>query len=377
MGDLVPRCTDLQAHPTLAKRAQHMTKNRSWHACPEVLRATSGAWLTNTFAAVLATSRSRSLRSSAVRHEARDGTAPFSELFARARRAFDLGEHALNPSESPAQEGGAGLACDLFRQSLHWALLAHGELRAANPEPSGEPRASAGLPWEHADPVLLAQAAGGAPALDALKTELSNATFVDFAERPPSEQRRLAERLARFVDGLLAPLEPPLRALERVWVRRAVRAIAVVVALIAVVALRQGYEFWRASGTDYAKGARWTTSSVAPFGGCESPAQDCAENQGYFFHTTAEQNPFILFDLRSTRRISRVWVENRRDCCAERAVPLVVLAGTRKDDLHEVARRTAEFSTWRERFPELRARYVKLMIDGNTSLHLSSVRILP
>ncbi len=302
----------------------------------------------------------------------------FVELVGRARRASELGDLTLHPSELLAHGGGAALACDLYRQSIHWALLAHGELASENaPDQVGGSGPPAVLHWERAEPELLARAARGAAALDRIQNELSNATFVDFAERAPPEQRELAERLARFVDGLLAPLDPPRRARERVWARRAARALAFVAALFAIALLFDGYGNWRASKLDYAKRARWTTSSVAPFGGCESPEQDCAENHGFFFHTLAEENPFIVFDLGANKRLSRIWVENRRDCCAERALPLVVLLGTSKDDLHEVARRTAEFSVWRERFPSVRARYVKLMVEGNVSLHLAGVRILP
>ncbi|HVR19725.1 MAG TPA: discoidin domain-containing protein, partial [Polyangiaceae bacterium] len=160
--------------------------------------------------------------------------------------------------------------------------------------------------------------------------------------------------------------------------RRSIRLGGVALALaILVFAVFQTLA-WNENRRDLARRAAWTLSSNYPVAGCRSPAQICTESPNYFFHTLQEKNPSVTFDLRSKKGISTVVVENRLDCCPERAVPLVVSVSDDQKRWKEVARRRDTFTSWRAKFPRLRARYVRVHAEGEAMiLHLSRVRILP
>ena len=73
--------------------------------------------------------------------------------------------------------------------------------------------------------------------------------------------------------------------------------------------------------------------------------------------------------------MSRVRVLNRDDCCAERAIPLVVEVSLDRHGWHEVARRKDQFEDWTAKFSPVSARYVRLRVPRRSILHLKSVRI--
>lgn len=96
---------------------------------------------------------------------------------------------------------------------------------------------------------------------------------------------------------------------------------------------------------------------------------------GVFFHTREESNPWVEIDLGKVRKISRVTVKNREDCCKERAIPLVVSVRTPKGELVEVARHEKNFNTWDAKFAGVEAKAVRLSIPKTTIFHLSRVDI--
>jgi hypothetical protein len=70
-------------------------------------------------------------------------------------------------------------------------------------------------------------------------------------------------------------------------------------------------------------------------------------------------------------------VENRLDCCGERARPLVIEISSDRKKWTQVVRHDDFFTTWRASFPRVRARFVRVRVPGSGILHLSRVRILP
>jgi len=72
-----------------------------------------------------------------------------------------------------------------------------------------------------------------------------------------------------------------------------------------------------------------------------------------------------------------VLVDNRLDCCRERAIPLVVEVSTDQKEWRQVAVRHQLFDTWRADFPRVETRWVRLSVPRKTFLHLSRVRLLP
>ena len=108
-----------------------------------------------------------------------------------------------------------------------------------------------------------------------------------------------------------------------------------------------------------------------------TPAQSCANCPNFFFHTELEDRPNVVFDLHSVRSLSGVVVENRRDCCADRGLPLLVQVSTDEKHWKTVATRKEEFVTWQASFPTEQARWVRLAVGGRSFLHLASVKLLP
>jgi F5/8 type C domain len=308
-----------------------------------------------------------------------------SELIGRARLASLLAESAYKPVDPFADGPGDALACELSRQSIHWALLAHRELEvhAPRPAPAAKPEAPRARGetlqrlWEQADPELLARAAGSPEALAKFRAELEHQSFVEFAELEPERQAELAPRLHAFAALLLEPLARAQRERERSWLWRMLGIGFCVVLLLACVITGQKWSLARERRLDLAATASWTASSRYQAYGCTPPLQFCAECPDFFVHTLEEENPWLLFDLGKRRRFSTIHVENRRDCCNDRGLPLVVSVSSDKRHWHEVARRTTEFTTWREHFPTVNARWVKLHVPGLEILHLATVRVLP
>jgi len=265
------------------------------------------------------------------------------------------------------------VACELYRQSIHWALLAHRALARDENEPS-EPVFEL---FDAVDSTLLARAAGGGERLLVLRSQLMERSFVDFAELSDKRQRELAESARDFSRGLLDALEPARKSAERVWFRRALLVVGGLLALLVAILVARAVGALLEARHDLAANARWSTSSRFWIGGCASPRQDCAESPHYFFHTVEENDPWIVFDLGRVRQTTSVVVKNRTDCCAERAVPLVIELSTDAQHWTVVASRTTTFDVWRASYAKTRARYVKLHLprpDG--ILHLKSVRVL-
>jgi hypothetical protein len=127
---------------------------------------------------------------------------------------------------------------------------------------------------------------------------------------------------------------------------------------------------------DLAVNKPWRTSSVYGSSGCTSPAQQCSESPDFFFHTRDESNSWLEIDLGARTAFSEVRVINRRDCCFERAVPLIIEVSDTQENFHEIARRTSSFSSWLATFTPTKARYVRLRGPSRNSLHLARVRVL-
>ena len=90
-----------------------------------------------------------------------------------------------------------------------------------------------------------------------------------------------------------------------------------------------------------------------------------------------DHNPWIEFDLGALQRVSMVRVENRQDCCGERAVPLAVEVSRDHRRWQSVARRDAVFSTWDAAFDSVETRWIRLRVLKPSTLHLHSVGIYP
>jgi len=207
---------------------------------------------------------------------------------------------------------------------------------------------------------------------------LLDKSFADFAELDPDAQKATARRLHAFAERLIEPLAGPQRARELTWIRRVKLVSLGLVVLVglgfAVRAFKAEYDL----SMDMAPSASWTASSrYEPECTCHSPEQSCESCPSFFFCTAQEDRPSIVFDLHSLRTLSAVVVENRRDCCFDRALPLVVQVSTDQTHWKTVATRKEEFDTWRADFRTEEARWVKLYVARRDFLHLAKVQLLP
>jgi len=304
-----------------------------------------------------------------------------SVLVGRAQLAQFLAQSAFRPHDPLPYSGADAVACELSREAIHWALLA---LREAKQAPSAE-AAQAPSPdsptlatlWSEADRESLEHAAGAPGEAERLHADLLGKSFADFAELDPGQQAVAAKRLHAFAERLLEPLARPQHAQERTWVAR-VQLVFVVLGALVLLAmlgkpLKDRYDLTR----DLAPTASWKASSLYRECWCDSPAQSCGNCPNFFFHTENEDRPYVVFDLHSVQALSAVVVENRRDCCGERGLPLLVQVSSDEKNWKTVATRKDEFTTWRASFPTEHARWVKLLVPNHNMLHLASVRLLP
>jgi hypothetical protein len=265
-------------------------------------------------------------------------------------------------------------ASELYRQSSYWSLCA---LAAPSDEQAGS-RYDESI-WDTLDEQLLVRAAPGERA-EVLRTSLRAGSFVYFAELPPSEHAIIAVELRKLAESLLFKVDERNRALQGVLLERAWRISLVVFAVVLILAGLVWERKTREARSDLAQGAPWRASSKFELEklNCTSPAQECPESPSTFVCTIEEKDPWVEFDLGRPREFSTIEVENRRDCCPERAVPLFVEVSDNQKRWKTIARQEVEFKTiWRTTFKPVKARYVRLRVHKVTHLHLARVRIFP
>jgi hypothetical protein len=290
-------------------------------------------------------------------------------LFAqRARGSAEVAQSALSPDE-PQEMAAEGSASELYRQSAYWSLCAISEA-------AGRAVASdyAESMWDTLEQSLLTGAVASADRVEALRSSLRAGSFVYFAELPRSEQLAICSELRNLAQALLVKLDTRSRALHGILIQRASRLGLLVLAALFALAGAVWVRGALLERSDLAAGKPWRASSQLT-SACTSPAQQCSESAGYFFHTLEEQNPWIEFDLGAAHQLSRVQVDNRKDCCTERAIPLTVEVSTDHEKWHTVARQDAEFATWNAPFAPVQGRWVRLRALNRTFLHLDRVRI--
>jgi hypothetical protein len=296
-----------------------------------------------------------------------------ADFLRRARVAAEVARR-ISSSPEPLDGSAEPIVCDLHRQSIYWSLRALKPMQNDD-APARESELADASYWSGVEPSLLLKAAGSAEALEQVQHALAGLTFADFAVLPSADRARLLEALRGVGGALLAELASPERIVQLVWAQRLLRigllfaSLAVCFAIVATIRDRAE------AGRDLAAGKPWRTSSL--IGGCHTPAQDCQDTPDYFFHTQQEAEPWVEFDLGSKARFSAVRVDNRKDCCTERASPLVLEVSDDQQKWKTVTQREGVFTTWRADFAPTEARWVRLRIANKLAiLHLAHVRIL-
>jgi len=166
------------------------------------------------------------------------------------------------------------------------------------------------------------------------------------------------------------------RALARVSLRHRIGVLtAAALCVLAATAYLNwpALEAW-AAGPNLVPGKAWTTSSTALI--CHPEQRNCGgRNLGVFFHTRQEHQPWLRIDLGAEHDVSFIELQNRLDCCRERAVPLVVELSKDGTSFHRVAQQNETFEVWRAKWSSQRARYVRIRCLRETALHLERVEV--
>jgi len=290
------------------------------------------------------------------------------QLVLRSRLMFELGERALRPAEPLAYPGDAA-AAELYRQAAYWAVRALAEAGSSSPS-------SPTYPWDSLSEPLRQSLASSSERVAELKESIETGSFVQAWELSEEQRASRAAELAGVAKTLLDQLAWHGRARDALLIQRIIR----IGMLIAVVAGLVGGVRWMMNRSEQARdlaiGKAWRTSSTMSGVGCTSPQQECGDNTDYFFHTTNEDSPWLEIDLGKRTNFSAVRVENRHDCCFERAVPLIIEVSDVQGHFREVARQTSSFSSWLATFAPTTARYVRLRVPRQSLLHLARVRVL-
>lgn len=290
-----------------------------------------------------------------------------AQLARRARHYADLAQRILVPAEPSEEASLRAAASELYRQSAYWALCAlaadEGGVAGTHYDDSV---------WDTADEALLAQVAPGSEGSARLRALLREGSFVYFAELPRAALVLACSELQRLSRLLCRKLKRRARSAQVKQVKRGVALGALALVLLAGIAVALRFRDAR----ELIAGKPWKASSLNG-AGCASPAQRCAQGSSFFFHTNEEENPWLEFDLGATQHLSRAAIENRRDCCSDRAVPLELEVSTDHKNWRTVARQAEDFTTWNVSFDSVEARWVRLQTHRRTYLHLAEVRIWP
>lgn len=189
--------------------------------------------------------------------------------------------------------------------------------------------------------------------------------------------RELAEvghAVRTFVHALLAlrtESEQQLNVLRR---QRRRRIVVVTLALVASVVGCLVLYIRVSRAPDLALGKPWRTSSSLAT--CQPQIERCAGTRTkIFFSTLSEENPWFELDLGGVYDISVVDIDNRTDCCIDRARGLTIELSSDARSWVTVARQPKSFHFWVARFPTRQARYVRLSVPRKTALHLERVAV--
>jgi hypothetical protein len=277
---------------------------------------------------------------------------------ALARGADDL---ARSVASDPGARG-AGLQLEgailvLYAEAAYWALRA--QLPGASRTGEGGLRA---LVERVGDPAIDERIGPGSASSIRETLLLSHDQMAALdAEGWPT----VLERAACAEKKILEAAQAPDQAIRAVRAQRAWRIVAIPALFLLVV-------FYVASPRDLAHGKPWRASSA--IAGMSSSGVLESTDAAYFFHTNNEANPSVTVDI-DLHNIHKVVLTNRRDCCQDRAIPLVIETMAPGGTWRTVAQRDEPFTEWVATFPRVSANQVRVRATRTTLLHLADIKV--
>lgn len=141
------------------------------------------------------------------------------------------------------------------------------------------------------------------------------------------------------------------------------------------------YDFIADKLIDVAKNKKATQSSVSQFSKFDDASRACRDDliiDDYAFHTQEENNPWWMIDLEEEYQIESIVITNRIKYCKERAKTLKILYFSKeKSSWNELqASWDSEFGILKtDIHNEITTRFIKLILNECTSLHLAKVQV--
>jgi hypothetical protein len=304
----------------------------------------------------------------AARAEVRASDDPREAAARQAKLLLEVARRTAQPAEALPAGAQPAVLLGLYRDAIYWALAAR---RADQNPPPADLRAL----WEASNPQLAAAPVPAAPTNPASppgndeSAALRRTLFDDYEPRALTVSAEDAARVRTFAEALVWQLDAPRRQVERVFVQRWLRVtLAAAILLVLAFGVRA-----LTLGPNLAQGRPFRVSSqLSSWGACVANNNGCF---GLMFHTEVENNPWVEVDLGAPKRIHRIEVINRADCCADRATPLIAEVSSDRATWTPVGRRDEEFGTWKLDFPSRTARYVRLRAPRHTALHLQGIAV--
>ncbi len=214
--------------------------------------------------------------------------------------------------------------------------------------------------------------------------------------RRPHDWERRAERLyrraARDLDGMAEPgaMDPvtarhahrslvvaarPYRRLAVALAALGATAALVLALLVLLACLISPALRARLFPRDLAARRPWV-ASTANSEAHRSGVGPSTQTGEFFFHTEPTDHPWVEIDLGKPRTIRSLLVENRRDCCWERALPLdFEVEDLETHQWRKVAQRRAGFHVWTHQIAPVTARHVRFRLAGVGMFHLRRISL--
>ncbi len=287
-----------------------------------------------------------------------------NEATVHAQIAYEAAERVFYPTEPFVTGEPTPMALPLYQQAAHFALCA---LTDSGPD---EP---VDRLLDKAPAEILADAKSADLDSQRLKEWLVEKSTASLWDLPADDQRVHVERLKTVTHAWIARLEQRQKAVANVLLRRIIRTGLLALMLVVVIASTSLWVREKLRPPNLAIGKPFVTSSA--WGTLGTQGVVPAAPEPFFFHTSEEQNPWIEIDLQSDQDIVAFDVLNRKDCCKDRAVPLIAEGSTDRVTWQELARAPAVFSTWNMKIAKTKLRYFRLRIGRANSLHLSHVAL--